>query len=260
MTKTSDYNSDLYYLGRICKYGHGFADTQQSLRQCSNRTCIECQKKIKLKYVSLNAELCAERMRRWRKNIASRENVTMPSQKNCSVCNEQKTSADFYPEKYSFDGLHSHCKDCDKVRQNNYRVKRRKPRVYKDPELIKENRRKIKNRYKKTPKGKLANTISHHRRKAVLLMTESENYTPTQLQLRFAEFDNKCVYCDSSDKISIDHFNPVSKLGADKLGNIVPACVKCNSSKNNKLPEVWFRAQSFFTVEKWKNLIRKLEI
>lgn len=188
MTKTNNFNPELYYLGRICKYGHAFADTQQSLRQSSNRTCVECQKNLKLKYVSLNVELCAERTHRWRKNISSRENILSPSEKKCSVCGENKIADDFYSEKYSFTGLRSHCKECEKTRQSTYRAKRRKPKVYKDPELIRENRRKIKSRYKKTVKGKLANTISHHRRKASMLMTESVKYTPAQLPNRFSGF------------------------------------------------------------------------
>ena len=260
MTKINNFNPDLYYLGKICKYGHCFADTGRSLRQSSNRTCVECQKNIKLKYVSLNSELCAERTSRWRKKISTRENIIPCSEKDCSVCGARKKAGDFYPDKCSLGGLLSHCKECDKIRQNTYRAKDRKLRVYKDPELIKANRRKIKSRYKKTAKGKLANTISHHRRKALLLMTESTNYTPTQLLSRFAEFNNECVYCGSSGKVSIDHFNPVSKFGADSLKNIVPACVKCNSSKNNRNPEIWFKAQSFFTIERWKNLTEKIEM
>lgn len=260
MIKINKFNSDLYYLGKICKYGHAFFDTRQSLRQKSNRTCIECQKAIRLKHVLLNFDLCAKRMRHWREQISVRENIVIPAEKNCSVCHLRKTADSFYPDKCSIDGLLSHCTACDKIRQSIRRAKHQKPKVYKDPETIKANRRKIKSRYKKTAKGKLANSIAHHRRKALKLKIGSVKYTPTELQSRFAEFGNKCVYCGDDAKISLDHFKPVSKLGADALTNIVPACIKCNSSKNNKDPELWFKGQTFFTEEKWKNLIEKIEM
>jgi 5-methylcytosine-specific restriction endonuclease McrA len=179
-------------------------------------------------------------------------------EKQCNSCFEIKPAKEFYVEKYSANGLLGHCISCDKKRQDAFRAKRRKPLIRKDPEIIKENRRKIKARYKKSIKGKLANTLAQHRRKATLKSVESKNYTPTQVSARFTEFDNQCVYCGSKEKITIDHFIPISKFGADKIENIVPACIKCNSSKNNKSPEDWFRSKTFFEIEKWQFLIKKL--
>lgn len=257
MTKTSDFNQNLYYLGKVCKYNHVFANTDKSLRQKSNRTCIECLKSINEKYRKANFNLCIERNKRWRVRTAL-ESKTLPSEKRCNICFEVKPSKQFYFEKYSAGGLLGHCISCDKKRQEIYRAKRRKPIVRKDPEVIKVNRRKIKARYKKTVKGKIANTLALHRRKAILKAVESENYTPTQVLNRFAEFGNKCAYCGYIGKITIDHFIPISKSGADKIENIVPACVKCNSSKNNKNPETWFKSQPFFSLEKWEILTMKL--
>lgn len=260
MIKTNEFNQNLYYLGAVCKYGHIYKDLNKSLRQKSNRTCVECQKEIKKKYVRSNFDLCAERNRLWRKRIANKKSTVSISEKKCSVCKNIKSVQEFYTEKYSLDKLRSHCISCDLERQQKYRFKHRKPRVLKDPELIRQNRRKIKNRYKKSVKGKLANTIAFHRRKANLKAVESQNYTPTQVLERFAKFGNKCVYCGRKEKVSIDHFIPVSKGGADKIENIVPACIFCNSSKNNKLPEFWFKSRNYFSEEKWQDLLQILQI
>jgi 5-methylcytosine-specific restriction endonuclease McrA len=258
MIKTNDNDENLYYLGAICKNNHVFSNTNQSLRQKSNRTCVVCQKYTNLKYKQANLQLCNERTNQWRKNIAQRLDKILPHKKQCNVCGELKITQSFYQVKYSADGLLGHCKSCDKQRQRDSRTKRRKPKVLKDPELIKENRRLIKKRYKKSVKGKLANTLAQHRRKAKMMMIKLKIYSPTQLLTRFAEFGNECVYCESKERISIDHFIPVSKFGADCLENIVPACVRCNSSKNNRDPQLWFKSQTFYSDEKWQILTEKV--
>ena len=45
----------------------------------------------------------------------------------------------------------------------------------------------------------------------------------------------RCAYCDKKSKLTMDHIIPLSKGGRHSIGNILPACGKCNSSKGNKL-------------------------
>lgn len=258
MTKINDFQTTLYYLGKVCKNNHVFAETNNSLRQKSNRTCVECQKQITQKYRFGNYELCNDRTKNWRKRIVNKKTKTCPIQKLCCVCEQLKSVGEFYSAKYSADGTMGHCKECDKQRQKARRQKYPKlTRIPTPIEVVLENRRIVKRRYKNSIKGKLANAIAIHRRKAILKTVESKNYTPTQLLARFEEFDNKCVYCGKFNKLTIDHFIPISKFGADKIENIVPACPKCNSSKNNKHPEKWFKSQPFFSNEKWEILLAK---
>lgn len=49
-------------------------------------------------------------------------------------------------------------------------------------------------------------------------------------------FENKCAYCDA-DATTFDHIIAISKGGKTTPDNIVPACLSCNSSKNNS--DVW---------------------
>lgn len=260
MIRATDFNQELYYLGRICKFNHIFGSANNSLRQKSNRTCIICQKVANDKYKKVNSKLCNLRTQLWRKRIAQRIITDLPPEKRCISCGEWKSAKEFYQVKYSADGLLGHCKICDAKKQSDARAKRRVPKIPKDAELIKENRRKTKRRYKKTLKGKIAKTRELQRRRARLLQVEMEKYTPTQIIARFADFENKCAYCESVEKLSIDHFIPISKKGADCLFNIVPACIKCNSSKYNKNPEVWFKKQTFFSVERWQRIIDKVTL
>jgi 5-methylcytosine-specific restriction endonuclease McrA len=48
-----------------------------------------------------------------------------------------------------------------------------------------------------------------------------------------------CVYCGSTEDISIDHIEPLSRGGKHEADNLAPACLPCNCSKNNQLPSEW---------------------
>ncbi len=48
-----------------------------------------------------------------------------------------------------------------------------------------------------------------------------------------------CVYCKKSGAITIDHVIPICRGGRDEPGNVVPACKRCNSSKNDRLLSEW---------------------
>lgn len=63
-------------------------------------------------------------------------------------------------------------------------------------------------------------------------------------------FDNKCAYCGSTDKLTVDHIAPVSKGGANRIYNLVPACQHCNSSKNNRSLSEFYRATESFDEQK----------
>ncbi len=51
-------------------------------------------------------------------------------------------------------------------------------------------------------------------------------------------FDGQCAYCDKS-ATTWDHVNPVSAGGMTSPGNMLPACVSCNSSKHDLPWEIW---------------------
>lgn len=48
---------------------------------------------------------------------------------------------------------------------------------------------------------------------------------------------NKCQYCGSTRKLTIDHVVPKSKGGEDTWENLVVACSACNTKKGDKLLE-----------------------
>jgi 5-methylcytosine-specific restriction endonuclease McrA len=57
-----------------------------------------------------------------------------------------------------------------------------------------------------------------------------------KLDLRRKVFalNSKCVKCNSTNNLQIDHIYPKSKGGSDVLGNLQTLCARCNLKKGNK--------------------------
>ena len=55
----------------------------------------------------------------------------------------------------------------------------------------------------------------------------------------FGSGEPSCVYCGASPVQRWDHLIPVSKNGDTVLGNMVPACGKCDDSKRDLAFEEW---------------------
>lgn len=54
------------------------------------------------------------------------------------------------------------------------------------------------------------------------------------------QFDGECAYCNRP-ATTMDHFHPISKGGKTTVGNILPCCSTCNSSKGKSDPERWLQ-------------------
>jgi len=92
----------------------------------------------------------------------------------------------------------------------------------------------------------------YHREKSKRRKAQDRGQTPVQISVaalrqRFNEFGNCCGYCGDGGDMQIEHVEPISKGGAHDIGNIVPACSRCNTSKRNHGMEEWYRSQPFFS-------------
>jgi len=50
--------------------------------------------------------------------------------------------------------------------------------------------------------------------------------------------EQSCIYCGKPAKHA-DHYIPLTRGGLHCKDNIVPACLHCNLSKNNHMPDEW---------------------
>lgn len=58
-------------------------------------------------------------------------------------------------------------------------------------------------------------------------------------EYQFGEFGGLCAYGCGRTAETLDHVWPVSRGGRSEPSNLVPACLSCNSSKNNGDPLPW---------------------
>jgi 5-methylcytosine-specific restriction endonuclease McrA len=54
-----------------------------------------------------------------------------------------------------------------------------------------------------------------------------------------ARHDHRCAYCLKAAPLTMDHVVPLSRGGWHAIGNILPACRSCNSSKRGDLLIYW---------------------
>ena len=54
---------------------------------------------------------------------------------------------------------------------------------------------------------------------------------------------HKCVYCGSSENLTIDHVRPKSKGGTDTADNCVTACRPCNQAKGSMHVDIFMQSQ-----------------
>jgi 5-methylcytosine-specific restriction endonuclease McrA len=73
-------------------------------------------------------------------------------------------------------------------------------------------------------------------------------------------FDNKCAYCgNDTQKLTLDHFVPVSMGGELTVNNSIPACKQCNQSKSDKNFFVWYPLYKHFDKNRFKKVVKFLD-
>lgn len=73
-----------------------------------------------------------------------------------------------------------------------------------------------------------------------------------QIEIR-EEFGGRCGYCRQRPATTWDHAVPISKGGRTTPGNVVPACVTCNSSKRDRDLDEWLDEKGYAYSEELAN-------
>lgn len=111
--------------------------------------------------------------------------------------------------------------------------------------------RELRRKYREADKARC------HRRRALQRGLEA-TFTPEQWEACKIEFRNVCAYCGRAIKLSQDHVVPVVAGGTYTVGNIVPACKRCNSSKSAYPFTEWYRKQTFYNEERERHVLKYL--
>lgn len=202
--------------------------------------------------------------------------------KKCDKCNEFliNNKDNFQIKSKTFDGLSHTCKKCesiinkDKYKNNlSYRerylnVDKNKKSEYRKLYYIKNrekelqrailynevNREKIRTReieYRKTEKGRQVNILKGNKRRARIKSLEHKisikEWNNCKDYFRDENKNLRCAYCNKIiKKATLEHFIPISKSGATIIKNILPICLHCNCSKQDKDFIEWYSKQDFY--------------
>jgi len=243
-----------FYLGRICKRGHDYGNGQ-SMRRTKNGCCVECDRLYSnARYVQRKRELGKpDKYLKQDRQVSNKHYLG----KLCPAGHD-------YLNGQSLRYLSTlGCVECkqlqDRQRKDSGKAREQKRRYcYNNREKVAESRR----RYRKTPNGKevIRRTDTKYRLKRANLLkfVHFVPFTDKELQSRFAQFNSSCAYCGSDKNITCDHFIPINFGGPDCIGNILPCCNSCNSSKQDSDPWEWYKQQVFFKEEQWSKIVNIL--
>lgn len=78
-----------------------------------------------------------------------------------------------------------------------------------------------------------------HRRLAKKNSVEALAVTPREWQRLVDRYGGLCAYCRERPWAERDHIIPLSRGGRYSIGNLLPACVRCNRSKGTRLLVEW---------------------
>ena len=127
--------------------------------------------------------------------------------KVCKVCGIEKPNSEFFKDRVS-NGRQTYRGDCKQCSQTAAKTR-----------------------------------ISRYRSKKKHLVS---TLTKEEWQEALTFFNGHCAYCLTGLAECQEHVKPVDKGGSYAADNIVPACLKCNSSKGNRNLKFWWKQQTFF--------------
>lgn len=137
--------------------------------------------------------------------------------RNCELCGRAKPDADFLAGKAKKPSRA--CATCRRKRQRAHQQN-----------------------YYRTMDPDKRHTLKH-RQRAEAYGVPHQEYSRTAVLMRW---HYRCAYCNFP-AAHLDHVHPLSKGGADRESNILPACAACNLSKGAKTLAEW--AASFGRAE-----------
>jgi 5-methylcytosine-specific restriction endonuclease McrA len=163
--------------------------------------------------------------------------------KHCNNCNELKPLDAYYKRKGG-DGRHRQCKECQKQYSRDNKVRKAlRARERYDPEKRAEQWQKQatpetrakRNEYNREYKRNNKDVINKNRQDYRGRKRDAAgSFTAEQWQDRLAYYGGKCIYCGTTDNITIEHRIPLVRGGSNWASNLAPACRSCNCSKGKK--------------------------
>ena len=264
-------------LGKLCKKEHKWEGQNASLRKWSH--CVECEK---LRKIEQSQRKQRKSGRRWhpelrgllpteRRKLYKRKLVQELRAKGLTARGTAPARTDGGTAK----GERNEAMALVRAMEHAMRPGLRPPSVAKlvmdeqhrywkqNPEAKKEHNRQWSKyiyawKYKCNPSFRRHECQRNSEKKARNRGNHTVKLCQKDIDQRYAEFGNQCAFCGSANRLIVEHFIPRSKGGPHAIGNILPACHRCNTSKSNHDPEEWYCRQAFFAESRWRKILRVL--
>ncbi|TQL56536.1 HNH endonuclease [Rarobacter faecitabidus] len=81
--------------------------------------------------------------------------------------------------------------------------------------------------------------LRQKRRKNLIAGAAPAGVTERDWNRLVRRYDSKCAYCGETKPLTVDHVVPISRGGRHSIGNVLPACLPCNTSKRDRLLIDW---------------------
>jgi 5-methylcytosine-specific restriction endonuclease McrA len=198
--------------------------------------------------------------------MSQERTLTMDEYKTCTKCGQTKLRSAFHKQSTAKEGLTSRCKDCNNEASKGYRESNHE-KVLELTKLWKQaNSAKVadsRKRWKSENPISVSKSASRYYRKNtakfLALHQKWKIANPEKVVMSKAAYRSRkrnaktfiviykdlwhlkhdpCFYCGGKPE-QIDHIIPLSRGGDHSIGNLLPACKKCNTSKNDKTIMEW---------------------
>lgn len=235
---------------KLCnECGKELPATTEYFYKCSSNSeglygdCIDCQKEKAAKYRVENRDKIREYSRNFMKN--NPEKRIQYYERYKAYCGGEEKFNELNKAKYH--------KDVEASRKYN-RLKYQRN---------KEKARERQKKYATSEQGRNIKRIIYQRRRNRELSLynnfEPKNWEDCKDYFRNKNGNTTCAYCGKeTDKVTMEHFIPVSKGGELSHNNILPVCKSCNSSKCNKDFFEWYPQQGFYSKKREKKILEYL--
>jgi len=203
-----------------------------------SKTCANCGNVFFVKQSHYNLRFsCSVQCR----HIIRKRKVLERTSKICSICKKDLPISGFVKK---LDGVTSKCRACS----SDYNIEFYKNNTEKRRALSRKNY--LENRDKRIQYAKEWNKSHPVQRRKTMAFQDAmrrsrvianSGIIPNRNDWANIKkyFLNKCAYCNTEGKLTVEHFYPIAKGGRHCISNIIPACRLCNSMKNSKMPEPW---------------------
>ena len=248
-----------------------------------NNTCKQCQKEYREK----NKERINQKNREyWAKN-KDRLNAQRRERRKNNPQEVREVQRKWYwnnhkrilelKRKWYWSNREKDLESSRKWREKNKEYKAEYDRQYyeKNKEKIaeykkqwqKENKERInarnRERYKSDPNYRASIKASYHKREAlkrnVLATMTDEEWLECQNYFKDENGNLRCAYCNKVIEVAtVEHFIPIAKGGTLTKENVLPACLSCNTSKQDKDFFEWYPQQEFYSKEREEKILEYL--